>query len=350
MSLLKSQWNSWAESWKLTHVPEHGWTRRTERLLGVRRGLLIRVMWGTDQDPGLHVLIRFPRLADPSRLRDALVHDTSLECLPASGVNRRKMTLVGSKQPSVFVVGRRPEFMLSSDSLLWRRTFAFRVPSAEQIQSWVDSLVVAVARIAPTFDACESCGTTAVSQFVVVDDIPKWMCDSCQQRVRAAGEAAEREYETIVPQHVLGVLLASVATAIGGAGWAAIGALTQRIFVAGALGIGALVAFAYRLGARRVDAAGRVIGGVLTLASVALGEILLDAWWVAQANAGYGYHVEAGWLVYAETWAKHPGEEILPLLFGLVGAWFAMKALEKPKLAAKLETASEAGAEKRKAA
>jgi hypothetical protein len=159
--------------------------------------------------------------------------------------------------------------------------------------------------------------------------------------LRVQGEAAERAYDAIDVRYVPGFMLGVVAAAIGAVAWAAIGVTTQRMFSAAAIGIGALVAWAYRTGAARVDGAGRVLAAGLTLASVVLGEILLYAWWVSKAQPNAGFDLDAGWFVYAKAWAEHPKDEALTLVFGLVGAWFATRALQRPRLRASLETADD---------
>lgn len=339
--LLKDQWRDWAHEWNLSHVPEKGWIYRTERVLGARKGLLVRVLWGRDHDPGLHVCIRFPKPADLERLRAALIADASLETLPGKGAARRKMQAQSGAR-NVIRVGAIPEFVLTPTQLEWRRRFAFRTPKAARIQAWVDTLLDAIVRATPVFDGrCETCATGQAREFVLVDELPMMMCTGCQQRLQHEGEMAEHAYESQDARHFNGLALACVAAVLGGIGWAALAVLTQSIFAAAAIGIGMLVAWAYRLAAGRVDLAGRVIGVGLTLVSVMLGEMLLYAWWISQAHPEVGFSLEAGWLTLVGTWAKTPGQEVVPLLFGLVGAWVASSVLQKPRLAARIESAGQ---------
>jgi hypothetical protein len=160
---------------------------------------------------------------------------------------------------------------------------------------------------------------------------------------------AERTYDMSEARHLSGALLAGVAAVVGAAVWAAIGAGTGRTFAALAIGIGVLVAVAYRKGAGRVDSAGRGIAAFLTIASVVLGEISLYAWWFAQRRPDIGFNLEAGWLVYLESWKEAAGQEVLTLIFGLIGAWTATSTLKRPKLAANVQSA-EPNEQNRKAA
>jgi len=346
---LKDQWKDWAREWGLAHVPEKGWIHRTERVVGERKNLLIRVAWGTDQDPGLFVTVRFPRVADTARLRQTLIDDPSLDVMPGKGSARRKMEIESAKK--AVRIAARPDYTLTDTCLVWRRTFAFRIPKAAQIQSWVDALVGAVARATPVFEGrCETCATGLARSYVLVDGLPIMMCASCQQRLRVEGEMAERSYDMIEVRHLPGAALGLVAALVGAVAWAAIAAVTERIFVVAALGIGGLVAFAYRRGAGRVDAAGRAIASALTLVSVVLGEVLLLTWWISRSNPEIGFNPDAGWYAYLLTWQKAPGQEVVILFLGLVGAWFATQALQRPKLKATIETTSDGPHEQKRAA
>jgi hypothetical protein len=347
---LKNKWQEWAREWGLAHHPHKGWLYPTEAIVGERKGLLLRVGWGSQEKPGLIVCIRFPRALDVERLRSALADDDTLDVLPGKGLARRKMVLESSV-PRVQIVGRPPEFILGETSLVWRRVYSFSVPKAAQIASWVDALVAAVGRATPVFDGrCESCGTGVVRRYVLVDGLPAMICTSCQQRMRSEGDMADRTYDMIEVRYLAGATR-GLAAALGGAvAWAAIGAATERMFAAAAIGIGALVAWAYRQGAGRVDKVGRAIAAGLTLVSVVAGEILLYAWWVAKAQPEVGFRLDAGAYVYAQAWVKSPGQEIMALVFGLVGAWAASQALQRPKLHANIEEEVDPASEQRKAA
>jgi len=344
---LKDQWQEWARDWSLAHHPEKGWTRRTEWIVGERKGLLVRVSWGPQENPGLFVLVRFPRTADPERLRQALIDDPTLDVLPGKGAARRKMDIeTGAKK--MVRLGGIPEFTLTQNSLTWRRIIRWSAPKPAPLQSWVDALVTAVARATPAFDGrCEVCSTGSASRYVLVNDVPMMMCASCQQRLSAEGEMAERTYEMSEARHIPGVALGMAAALIGAAAWASIEIVTDRIFAAAAIGIGALVAWAYKRGAGRVDVAGRVIAAALTLVSVTLGEVAIFAWMVMKARPEVGFNLEAGWWVYLKMWSDSPGSEAITILFALVGAWVAAKALERPKLRARIETSDSASNQSR---
>jgi hypothetical protein len=183
-----------------------------------------------------------------------------------------------------------------------------------------------------------------------VDGVPTLLCASCQQRTLAEGELAERAWEMTEANHGVGALLAGFAGVVGATGWAAVSALTQREFAAAAIGIGALVAWAYRRGAGRVDTLGRGIAAAFTLMSVTLGDILLFAWWVAGARPDVGFRFDAGLSVYLSAWAKRPGDQVMTLVLAGVGAWVAFSALARPKLRHTIHQPDEAETTTRRAA
>jgi hypothetical protein len=336
---LKDLWKEWARDWGLTHYPEKGWVHRTEHLVGERKGLLIRVGWGPAENPGLLTTIRFSKTSDLARLRQALIDDATLDALPGKGARRRKLVVRTSDRKRIHL-GEHPEFTLSESSLTWRRAFPWRSPNPSRVSAWVDALIDAVARATAPFDGrCETCATGTARSYVLVDDLPVMMCTACQQRLRTEGEMAERSYDLKEARHVNGAALAVVAALVGGVVWSALAALTERIFAAAAIGIGALVAFGYRMGAGRVDVAGRVIAAVLTLASVVMGQAVLYTWWISKARPDIGFDLDVGWTVYLQRWSTDPGQEILVLFLGLVGAWVASQTLARPKLQAKIEAA-----------
>jgi hypothetical protein len=335
----KNQWQEWAREWGLTHYPEKGWMYRTEHVIGKRDRLLIRIGWGNDRNPGLIACIRFPRSLNLEQVRQALIADAALDALPGKGSARRKMVIeAGPKK--VIRLSQRPEFILTDTCLTWHRKFAFSAPKAPKVRAWVEALVAAVGRTTSGFDGrCESCSSGVAKDFVVVDELPVWMCSTCVQRLKSEAEMADRTYDMTEARHVSGAMMACMAAIAGAVAWAALAAFTGRIFVAAAIGIGVLVALAYRRGAGRVDGLGRAIAAFLTVISVILGEITLYAWWFAKERPDIGFNLQAGWYVYLGTWVKEPGSEAITLLFGLLGAWYATRALQRPKLHAKIESA-----------
>jgi len=325
----KSQWQTWARAWGLSHYPQRGWMYRNEQVTGMRNGSLISVNWGGNKNAALIVRVRFPEAADLEAIRRALIADPSLDQLPGKGKGRSKAVLEIGPEEKVRI-GAIPEFSLRDGSLIWYRVHAWSAPKTDQISGWIDLLIAALRRAVPAFDGrCEKCHTTQVRQFVFVDQVPRLLCGTCQERLRAEGQMAEQQYDMMDARHLNGALIGLVAAVVGAGAWALIAGLTGRILAAVGIGIGALVAVGYRKGAGRVDLAGQLIGGALTVGSVVLGQILFYASSVMQVRPEVGFSIEAGWIVYQRLWAKDPGTEIMALVFGLVGAFVSFGMLKR---------------------
>src|SRR5262245_2947291 len=176
------------------------------------------------------------------------------------------------------------------------------------------------------------------------------MCDCCRSRSATEGQMAEQQYEQTDANYLLGTGYGTIASVIGGTLWALLAIGTGRLYLAAAIGIGFLVAVSYKFGAQKLDRAGQVIGAVLTVAGAALGDIIYYAWQVKLVRPDIGFRLDAGWYAFVEMLKESPGDIILTLVFGVVGAFVAAGWLTKPRFAPKIESAEEAAAPKRKSA
>lgn len=329
----KSEWTEWARDWGLTHVPQRSRLKRDEQVLGAHGGLLFRAAWDGDNGQYLVVHVRFPKPPDLERVRLAVADDAALDALPGHEKAPRAIVIRADVSPGPLGARRVRQFTLTGDALLWRRAFLWRAPRAEQLRQWVEALVGAVGRAAGTFDGrCERCATGTTSGFVIEDGLPVYLCGSCQQQLRAEGEMAERTYDMLEARHLPGATLGLAAAIAGAVAWAALAAFTNREYALVPILIGVLVAWVYRRVAGRVDNLGRAIAGGLTVFSVILGQVLLYAWIVARERPDIGFRLDAGIEVYRRMWMAHASQEAMSVVFGLLGAWFAMRALRRPKL------------------
>src|SRR5262249_19015868 len=138
-------------------------------------------------------------------------------------------------------------------SLTWTVPFALRRPGVEKLMDWVGRLIEALARTSRAYQGrCEQCGRGVGQRFVMVDDLPAYLCESCQSDVAERGRMAEQAYEETDANHLMGALYAGWGAVVGGVLWAFISYSTQRMFALTAIGIGALVGFAYRHGAKKM--------------------------------------------------------------------------------------------------
>ena len=337
----KDKWLTWARAWGLTHYPQKNWMYRDEQVVGMRNGYLISAGWGGNKNAALIVRVRFPEAADLEAIRRALIGDASLDQLPGKGKARAKTVLAIGPEKQIQWTAI-PEFTLRDGSLIWYRVFAWGAPKPDQVSRWIDLLVAAVGRAVPAFDGrCEKCKNTQVRQFVFVDQVPKLLCGTCQERLRSERQMAEQTYDMMEARHLNGALLGLAGAAGGAMLWALIAGATGRILAAAAIGIGWLVAALYRKGAGRVDLAGQVIGAVLTVGAVVAGQVLFYAWSVLQVRPDAGFRLASGWFVYLALWTKDPGTEIIALVFGLLGAIVSFGMLKRRPQGAVLRTADQ---------
>jgi hypothetical protein len=289
---------------------------------------------------------------DASLIRQRLLDDPALAGLPgwskikpAEGRKPTGLFAVAS-QGSVQlmragIVGTKP-LIADDSSVVWTRPCPWRRPSTEQLQGWVDALVIALSQATRAFDGrCEQCGRAIGGRFVMVNGVPVHLCEACQQDLVQKGRMAEQQYEEGDAHHALGALYAGVAAVVGGAAWAAISYFTGRMFALVAIGIAMLVGFTYRFGAKKMDLAGQAIGVALTLAGVLLGDILFYSALVMQRQPEVGFRLDAGWIVFTRVLQRAPGEVLMSLLFGLIGSLYVVRMLARPKFVPKIEPAEE---------
>ena len=319
----RSEWEPWARSWGLTYEPQRGKLVRNEALVGSYKGYLLRVGWGGDYGSNLIVLVRFPKLSqDLTVVREQLLHSPTLATLP------------GWK-------GRAGGVQLQPSNLLWQHTFSFRRPKASEIQEWVSRLLQRLPEVIKPFSGvCEQCGTSGVERYVLLERVPSYLCSSCQQRLVSEGTMKERRYEQVAADYLMGALYGMGGSVIGGIAWAVLMIATKHIFAAVAIGMAWLVAWAYVKGAKKIDGLGKLIGAVLTMGGVALGDVIFYAYVVHAAHPNIPFHLGIGWRVLLSVLTKSPHKLAGEIMFGLVGVWYVFRYLEKPKFKPKIEQAT----------
>jgi hypothetical protein len=336
MLLAKSLWKDWAAAWSLSHRPQKGTFYRDEQVAGLRDGLLFHVCWTGEKGAMLSATFRFSPGQDLERVRAALIADSALDALPGKGKGRNHAKI--EKEVKKVYIGALPEFSLLDGQLIWRRTFAWGTPKSEQVRGWVECLLGALTRAGLRHEPlCEDCRQRPVDGYVLVNGLPARLCTSCQHARSAAGDLAERSYALKEAQHARGMVFAFGGMLLGAAVWAAIAIAFNRMFAMVGIGTGALVAWAYQKGAGKADLTGKVIAGLMTVLAVAIGNVLFTTWAVAQARPDIGFNLAIGLATTIGLIGDDPRDAIVSLLFGLVGAWVAVSALQKPKLAPVIE-------------
>jgi hypothetical protein len=331
----------------------------SEWMAGLKDQRLVRVGWAGEKGERLTVLIRFPRVASADALREQLRAMESLTALPGWKKLKPQQKAGGPVVPAAGAALGGPkinwtgpqDLIVDETSVQWSHAFRWNRPKADKVRPWVEALLAAVVRSTQGFDGrCEMCGNARVDKFMLYESVPVMMCDGCRSRSATEGQMAEQQYEQSEANYLLGTGYGTIAGVIGGTLWALLAIGTGKLYLAAAIGIGFLVAVSYKFGAQKLDRAGQAIGAVLTVASAALGDIIYYAWQVKLVRPDIGFRLDAGWYAFVEMLKESPGDIILTLVFGVVGAFVAAGWLAKPRFAPKIESAEEAAAPKRKSA
>jgi hypothetical protein len=345
------KWKDWAAAWGLTWHKPGFMSASPEWIAGSYRGYLVKFGWMVERQAHFYALIRFPKVPDPAALRQRLLEDPALAELP--GWNKIKPAT--SKLNAVFVPGAAPNpgvrlavraigtvLQMDETMLLWTRPCPWRRPKAAQLAGWIEKLVQSLSQMARPFEGkCEECGRTLGQRFVIVNGIPKHLCETCQQGLVQKGRMAETAYDQIEANHLMGALFGAVAAVLGGATWAAISFFTGRMFALVAIGIALLVGLGYRLGAKKMDRTGQALGVLLTIAGVMFGDILFYALLVMQRRPEIGFRIDAGWFVFQQVLARSPGDVIFSLICGVIGSFYVARMLARPKFVPKIEAGDE---------
>jgi hypothetical protein len=359
----QSRWKEWANEWGLVHSPMKMFNYSSEWIAGMRDQRLVRVGWAGDKGQRLMVLIRFPRVGSAEALRETLRTNESLIDLPGwkklKSQAPKKVETPVSLPKTGAELGREKiawnlspqDLVVDETSVIWSHAFAWSRPKPDKVRRWVEALLAAVSRATSGFDdRCEECRSAHVNGFVLYEGVPMLLCEGCRARSATAGEMAQQQYEQLDANYLLGILYATIAAAVGGTLWALFAIWSGKLYLAAAIGIGFLVAFCYKLGAQKLDRIGQIMGALLTIASVVLGDIIYYAWQVKLVRPDIGFRLDAGWYALQEMVKESPGDIILTLVFAAVGAFVAAGWLQKPRFAPKIQTAEEAATSNKKIA
>jgi hypothetical protein len=320
----KSEWGPWAQAWGFTHRPQRGGLVKNELITGARQGYLVQVGWGGEYGADLIVLVRFPKSArDPKTFREQLLAHPSVESIPGWKGRAGGVTVDAS-----------------GTALIWQHSCSLKRPKTEQIQQWVEQILKRLAEVTPGFTGlCEQCNASGVTQYVLLDSTPVYLCSNCQTSLVSEGEMHQRKYERAEANYGLGAVYGAAGAVVGGTVWALLAIVSGRIFAIVAIGIAYAVAWAYVKGAEKIDTIGKLIGAVLTLGGIAVGDIIFYAYVVHQTHPEVPFHLGVGLDVFLHVLAESPRELAGEIVFGLVGLWYVFRYLEKPKFKPTIEQA-----------
>jgi len=301
----------------LPHYPKQGpFGRKEGALIGMKDNYIIAVGPAkTEQGrAAVGVLLRFKEPGDPIVLAKALDESPEL----SSRGEREK-------------VGR--------DFVRWMWTYSLRKPKPPEVPGLVESLVGAAKHTVPPFDGrCESCQSAQTTEIVLLESVPVFYCESCQQKLHMDLDGAGRAYEEMSSNFPNGLLFGVLAAAGGSLAWGVVAWTLKRIFLWGAILIGYLVAWAVIKGMGKVTRAGQVLVFLLTIASVLFGDVIFYTL-VLMEKLKRPFSAELVAAVMANFWqvVTSAGGGIASVLFAFVGAGYALYKARKPRFKVKFE-------------
>jgi hypothetical protein len=294
----------------LQHYPQQGpWGRKSGSAVGTRDGYVTAVGFSRDrQGTSIVILLRFKKVEQPELVTSAV---------KSAAIKNGKLGAVGNS------------------SLRWEWKYSFAKPKAEEVASLASALREAIRPVTTGFDGrCEQCASTSMSSLTLMNGLPTFICAGCQEKVRHELNQAAENYDAITPNYPNGLALGIGAALVGGLAWGLVAYTLNYIFLYGAILIGYLVAAGVLKGTGKVTRFGQIIIPILTVASVLFGDAIFYTLIVMkhQSVPFSGKLLNAVMLHLWEMESK--GDGALSLLFGLVGAGYALYSSRKPKFQA----------------
>jgi hypothetical protein len=294
----------------LQHYPQQGpWGRKSGSAVGTRDGYVTAIGISRDrQGAKVAILVRFKKLEQPDLVKSAV---------KSAAIKKGKLGAVGN------------------DFLRWEWKYSFAKPNAEEVAKLAEDLRVAIKPVTMGFDGrCEQCASTSTRSLTLLNGMPVFICATCQDKVRHELNQAAVNYDAITPNYPNGLVLGLGAAAVGGIAWGLVAYGINRIFLYGAILIGYFVAAGVLKGTGKVTRFGQIIIPILTVASVLFGDVIFYTLIVMKhQNVPFSGRILNA--IVMHLWEiEREGSGILSLLFGLVGAGYALYSARKPKFQA----------------
>jgi hypothetical protein len=298
----------------LQYYPRQGpWARKSGSAVGISDGYVTVIGFSRDQrNSKVMILLRFKKLEQTELVTTAV---------KSAAIKKGKLGAVGN------------------DFLRWEWKYSFSKPKAEEVAKLAADLRKAIQPVTSGFNGrCERCASTSTPSLTLMNGVPTFICASCQDCVRQELNQASMNYEAITPNYPNGLVLGIGAAVLGGLAWGLVAYAINRIFLAGAILIGYFVAAAVLKGTGKVTRFGQITIPILTVASVLFGDVIFYTLAVMKdqhvAFSGKLLSAIVSHLMDIET----KGGGVLSLVFGLVGAGFALYSARKPKFQAVFQT------------
>jgi hypothetical protein len=294
----------------LRHYPQQGpWSKKSGSAVGTRDNYVTAIGFSYHgRAAHLVILLRFKKLEQPEQVKSAL---------KAAGIKKGKLGEVGS------------------NFVRWEWQYSFTKPKAAEVAKLAEDLRAAIKPVTTPFDGrCEQCASTSTQSLTLLNGMPMFICATCQEKVRQELNQAAVNYEAITPNYPNGLVLGIAAAALGGLAWGLVAYAINYIFLYGAIGIGFLVATGVIKGTGKVTRFGQIIIPVLTVASVLFGDAIFYTL-IVMKHQNVPFTGKLLNAIVVHLWEiESKGSGALSLLFGLVGAGYALYSARKPKFQA----------------
>lgn len=301
----------------LAHYPKQGpFGQKEGVLIGDRDGYILAIGPAkSDRQASINLMLRFPEMQQPDGFRPLV--DQALEKAP---------TLPESERKAV------KKMQVGADFFLWQWNYSFGKPKADQVAALASALVDAAKQVAPKFAGrCEICKSSSTPEILLRNAVPGYYCSGCQEKLRAEGEAADQAYETLPTNFPKGLLFGAIAALAGGIVWGLVAYGINRIFLWGGVVIGGLVSWAVFKGIGKINTAGKIAVGILTVASVLFGDALFYAL-AAAREFKISFSLELLKIALQSLWELEANENgAFSIAAALLGAGYIMYTKRKPK-------------------
>ena len=193
-------------------------------------------------------------------------------------------------------------------------------------------LVDALKGVVPDFQGkCEACRSASVSEVLLKNKLPVFYCASSQFKAQAASQEVLRQYEAQESNLFLGVIYGCAAAVLGAIAWGGVALAINRIFLWGGVLIGYMIAWALIKGMGKINLAGQIAIGVLTVASVIAGDFFFYTGAVVLYK-NMPLSLDLVKRVMGVFWNIELKEGVISILFALFGAGYAVyHKARKPK-------------------
>jgi hypothetical protein len=294
----------------LQHYAQQGpWGRKSGSAVGTRDGYMTAVGFSRNREGArVVILLRFKKIEQPELVKSAV---------KSAAIKKGKLGAVGN------------------NFLRWEWKYSFTKPKPEEVAKLAEELRTAIKPVTMGFDGrCEQCASTSTPSLTLMNGLPTFICAGCQENVRHELNQAAVNYEAITPNYPNGLVLGIGAAALGGLAWGLVAYAINYIFLYGAILIGYFVAGGVLKGTGKVTRFGQILIPILTVASVLFGDVIFYTL-IVMKHQNVPFSGKVLNVIVVHLWEiESKGSGVLSLVFGLVGAGYALYSARKPKFQA----------------